>query len=171
MKKIIGYSLLLVILLTTSCAQQPAPGDEYPPSTSIFPTATPIPEDERATIIIGLDMGGGGAGFAATLYAQEVSTGEDFTIFLPAGSHGASNFPTSAPVTLFVRAPATYVFYARLINAPDNYYYGYTTCDENNDCVLKAVEVAPYQTYNITINDRGALLPERGEPVTIPWTK
>lgn len=169
--KIIGCSLLLVILLTTSCARQPAPQDKYPPSTSIFPTATPIPEDERATIIIGLDMGGGGAGFAATLYAQEVLTGEDFTIFLPAGSHGASNFPTSAPVMLFVRAPATYVFYARLINAPDNYYYGYTICDENNNCLLKAVDVTPGQTYNITINERGALLPERGEPVTIPWTK
>lgn len=170
MKKIIGYSLLLVFLLLISCAPVPNPRDKYPASTSIFPTATPIPEDERATIIIGLDMGGGGAGFAATLYAQEVSTGEDFTIFLSAGSHGASNFPTSAPQMLYVRAPATYVFYARLINAPDNYYYGYTTCADD-ECLLKAIEVAPGQTYSVTINDRGALLPERGKPVTIPWTK
>ena len=43
--------------------------------------ATPTPG--MATITATFDMGGGGAGFAATIYAQEVNSGKTFHAFLP----------------------------------------------------------------------------------------
>lgn len=135
----------------------------------MFPTATPLAEAQRATLIIGLDMGGGGAGFSATLYAQEVTRGENFHTFLSAGMHGASTLPTSAPVVLFVRAPATYVFFARLTNAPDEYHYGATICGADGACVLRALQVEPGKNYHVTINDSSALLPELDKAVSLPW--
>jgi len=157
-------------LILTLAACQPTRATEIPPATSMFPTATPLAETQRATLVIGLDMGSGGAGFSATLYAQEVTLGESFHTFLSAGMHGASTLPTSAPVILFVRAPGTYVFFARLTNAPDEYHYGATICEAGgNPCVLRALKVEAGKMYHITIDDSAALLPELGKPVTTPW--
>ncbi|GAB4480867.1 MAG: hypothetical protein OHK0031_02300 [Anaerolineales bacterium] len=158
----------LLLFLLSACLPTPRL-TEIPPATSMFPTATPLAETERATLIIGLDMGSGGAGFSATLYAQDVTSGKNFHTFLSAGMHGASTLPTSAPVMLFVRAPATYVFFARLTNAPDEYHYGATTCGADGVCVLQALKVEPGQTYHVTINDSAALLPELEKPVSLPW--
>jgi hypothetical protein len=130
------------------------------------------PEPQLATVTVTFDMGGGGAGFAATIYAQEVSTGKTFKSFYPAGSHGLVVLPTSPPVSFTVEAPGTYVFYATLIEAPDDYQYGATSCLAGEPCprsVLKAVEVEPGGTYSITIADRAAPIPTQNAPVTVPW--
>jgi len=119
-----------------------------------------------------LDLGGGGSGFAATLYAQEVTTGKTVHAFQSAGSHCLVVLPTSEPVALTVEAPGTYVFYARLINDPDSYHFGATGCQAGQDCVsseLLALKVAPGESYHVVIADRKALLPVEGKPVTVPW--
>ena len=77
---------------------------------------TPAPA--MATVYVTFDMGGGGAGFAALLYAQEVTSGKTFKGFAPAGSHGGVVLPTSPPVGIQVEAPGTYVFYAALDQRP-----------------------------------------------------
>lgn len=144
---------------------------EVPPIT---PVPTPTLTGDLAEILIGLDMGGGGAGFAATIYAQEVETGKTFKIFLPAGMHGQAVLPTSPPLLMSVQAPGTYVFYARLINAPDDYFYGYTRCRVGEDCpdhALLAVTVIPNRRYQIMIADKGVILPEIDQPVTVPWVR
>jgi hypothetical protein len=124
--------------------------------------------------MVSFDMGGGGAGFAATLYAQEVGSGKTFKGFYPAGSHGGVVRPTSPPVSVIVDAPGTYVFYARLIEAPDDYHFGATGCQAGTDCdsaVLKALDVQPGETYAVVIADRKALLPQVDQPVTVPWER
>ena len=125
-----------------------------------------------ATVFLNLDLGNGGSGFAATLYAQEVTSGKTFKGFYAAGSHGQVVLPTSQPVSIVVDAPGTYVFYATLIEAPDDYHYGATGCKPGNNCPglsLLAVAVAPGGAYPITISDRSAQLPTPGAPVTVPW--
>jgi len=127
---------------------------------------------KTATVYALLDLGGGGSGFAATLYAQEVNTGKTVHVFQSAGSHGLVVLPTSAPVAMTVEAPGTYVFYARLINEPDSYHFGATGCMAGQDCsdsTLQAIEVAAGKSYQVVIADRKALLPKEGEPVTVPW--
>jgi len=127
---------------------------------------------KTSTVYALLDLGGGGSGFAATLYAQEVTTGKTVHVFQSAGSHGLVVLPTSAPVAITVEAPGTYVFYARLINDPDIYHYGATGCMAGQDCSdseLLAIKVDPGESYHVVIADRKALLPEEGEPVTVPW--
>lgn len=148
--------LLLTILVLSGCAAQPSP--------------TPQP----ATVFVRLDLGGGGSGFAATLYAQEVATGKTVHQFQSAGSHGLVVLPTSEPIKFELDAPGTYVFYATLINNPDDYHYGSTGCIALQNCTssdLLALEVAPGGVYNVTITDQGALLPTPGAPVTVPWHK
>lgn len=176
MKKISLFFLLVIGL--AACAR-PKPPQSDP---NWFLTATVAPairlqstatlEGELAHIVIGLDMGGGGAGFAATLYAQEVNTGKTFHTFLSAGMHGLAVLPTSEPVSLSVQAPGTYVFYARLINEPDAYHYGYTNCPKLQECTdraLIAIQVDANQTYRVTISDRKAVLPAVDQPVSVPW--
>jgi hypothetical protein len=72
--------------------------------------ATPTPQ--LADIQVTFDMGGGGSGFAASLFAQEVTTGETFKGFYPAGSHGLVVMPTSAPILISVEAGPTCSCYA-----------------------------------------------------------
>lgn len=127
---------------------------------------------KTATVYAVLDLGGGGSGFAATLYAQEVTTGRTVHVFQSAGSHGLVVLPTSAPIAMTVEAPGTYVFYAKLINDPDSYHFGATGCPAGKDCTssdLLAIEVLPGKVYNVVIADRKALLPDQGQPVTVPW--
>lgn len=150
-------------------------------TATIVPFYTQVPsptfEGPPATVNIALNMGAGGAGFSATLYAQEVYTGRTVGIFMSAGMHTASFLPTSPPLDMAVPAPGTYVFYARLTNAPTEYHYGYTACTIPTDCVggpLVALDVLPGEHYTVLIADRKALLPgndERGLPVTVPWVK
>jgi hypothetical protein len=127
---------------------------------------------QTATVYAILDLGGGGSGFAATLYAQEVTSGKTIHAFQPAGSHGLVVLPTSEPLALTVEAPGTYVFYARLINEPDSYHFGATGCPAGQDCAnadLLAITVEPGETYHVVIADRKAALPKEGEPVMAPW--
>ena len=80
-------------------------------------------------------------------------------------------------MVLQVEAPGTYVFYARLSNAPTDYFYGFTDCVYFNDCAaerhkLKAVDIFPGMTYRIILDgDRKVILPERDVPVIVPWGK
>jgi hypothetical protein len=140
------------------------------PGCGASPTATPQP----ATVFIRLDLGGGGSGFAATLYAQEITTGKTVHQFQSAGSHGLVVLPTSEPIKFELDAPGSYVFYATLINNPDDYHYGSTGCVALQNCAdstLLALDVTPGEVYNVTITDRHALLPTPGAPVTVPWRK
>jgi hypothetical protein len=137
---------------------------------SSFPAFSPQP----ATVYVRLDLGGGGSGFAATLYAQEVTTGKTVHLFQSAGSHGLVVLPTSEPIKFQLDAPGVYVFYATLINNPDDYKYGATGCAALENCSnseLVALEVTPGGVYNVTITDRHALLPTPGVPVIVPWHK
>jgi len=167
---------------TSGRSTEPAPArQDYFLTATIVPFYTHVPSPtvigQPANIVVALNMGGGGAGFSANIYAQEVYTGQTFTTFMSAGMHTASFLPTSAPVNLSIQAPGTYIFYARLSNAPTEYHYGSTECRDPTECVgspLIAVDVLPGETYNIYIADRKALLPDndkRGLPVTVPWVK
>ena len=150
-------------------------------TATLVPFYTQVPSPtfvgEPATVNIALNMGSGGAGFSANLYAQEVYTGRTVGIFMSAGMHTAPLLPTSPPLDMAVPAPGTYVFYARLSNDPMDYHYGYTECSVPTDCVgspLLALDVLPGKHYTVLIVDRKALLPgidERGLPVTVPWVK
>jgi len=80
--------------------------------------------------------------------------------------------PTSAPILVTVEAPGRYVFYATLIEAPDDYPFGATECGAGADCRstgLVALGVVPGGTYSVTIADRPAPIPTPGAPVTVPW--
>jgi hypothetical protein len=168
---------------TSLLATEPAPvvRQDYFLTATIVPFYTHVPSPTvigtPANIVVALNMGSGGAGFSANIYAQEVYTGQTFTTFMSAGMHTAPLLPTSAPVSLAIQAPGTYIFYARLSNAPTEYHYGSTECRNPTECVgspLIAVDVLPGETYNIYIADRKALLPDndkRGLPVTVPWVK
>lgn len=155
--RVLVYGLLCVLaLLLAGCG--------------FLATATP----QTATVMVTFDLGGGGSGFAATLYAQEVSSGRTFKGFYPAGSHGGVVSPTSPPVSVTVDAPGSYIFYARLIEAPDDYHFGATGCPAGTDCpssVLKALDVQPGGTYEVVIADRKALLPQVDQPVDVPWER
>ena len=144
-------------------------------SISLAGCATVIGATSRyATVFVRLDLGGGGSGFAATLYAQEVTTGKTVHQFQSAGSHGLVVLPTSEPIDFQLEAPGTYIFYATLINNPDDYHYGSTGCAAGQDCAssdLVALEVVPGGVYNVVISDRHALLPTPGSPVIVPWHK
>ena len=168
---------------TSVLATEPAPTvrQNYFLTATIVPFYTHVPSPTvigtPANIVVALNMGSGGAGFSANIYAQEVYTGQTFTTFMSAGMHTAPLLPTSAPVSLSIQAPGTYIFYARLSNAPTEYHYGSTECRNPTECIgspLIAVDVLPGETYNIYIADRKALLPDndkRGLPVTVPWVK
>ena len=126
---------------------------------------------KQAQVTVTFDMGGGKAGFAATIYAQEVTSGKTFKGFYSAGSHGLVVLP-SEPISITIDAPGTYVFYATLINNPDDYHYGATGCQAGTDCPssdLQALDVLPGESYQVTIADRSALLPTPGAPVGVPW--
>ena len=198
MKKTLPIVLILGFILIAACMSNPTPTElpipapmtvqlTQPPAVdpNYFLTATIVPfitlaptstfEGTPAIVNIALNMGAGGAGFSANLYAQEVNTGRTVTIFMSAGMHTAPLLPTSPPLDMAVPAPGTYVFYARLSNAPTEYHYGYTECSIPTDCVgspLIALNVEPGERYTILIADRKAILPDndkRGLPVTVPY--
>jgi hypothetical protein len=110
--------------------------------------------------------------FAATIYAQEVNTGQ--TTKFAYGPH-------TPYLVADLKTAGTYVFYARLVEAPDDYHYGFTgyradayghmtrggTRDPNVNLI--ALDVKPGGKYKVYISDHWAELPEPGKPVTVPW--
>lgn len=125
-----------------------------------------------ATVTITFDMGTGGSGFTAMIYAQEVSSGKTFHVVMPSSSHGGVILPTSPPLSLTVEAPGTYVFYAVLINA--DRHYGATGCQALTDCPssdLVALDVEAGKSYEVYIGDWKAKIPPTGVPVDVPWHK
>jgi hypothetical protein len=133
-----------------------------------------VPTPRPATVTVTFDLGGGGTGFAAMIYAQEVTTGKTFKILYPAGSHGGVVLPTSPPVSLSVDAPGSYVFYASLNEAPDDYHFGYNGCQPGSDCssrTLKVIDVAPGGVYQVYITQRFNVIPTPGAPVSQPWVR
>jgi len=128
---------------------------------------------KTAKVQIKFDIYGGDNAFAATIYAQEVTTGQTTTF--PYGPH-------TPFITADLKTPGTYVFYARLVEAPDDYHYGYTgtapasyghgarggTQDPATSSLV-AVAVKAGGTYKVYVNDHWAVLPVPGEPVKVPW--
>jgi hypothetical protein len=185
MKKNIAVFIYATLFGLVACVANtnanPAEDPNYFLTATIVPFYTHVPSPTvvgpPANVMVALNMGGGGAGFSANIYAQEVNTGQTFTTFMSAGMHTAPLLPTSPPVFLAIQAPGTYVFYARLSNAPTEYHYGSTECRVPTECTgtpLLAVDVVPGETYYVYIADRKALLPDndkRGLPVTVPWVK
>jgi len=173
--------LILPTPTAISLTKPPTVEPNYFLTATIVPFYTQVPSPTvvgaPAIVNIALNMGSGGAGFSANLYAQEVYTGKTFTLFMSAGMHTAPLLPTSPPLDIAIQAPGTYIFYARLSNAPTEYHYGYTECTIPTDCVgspLIALDVLPGERYNVYIADRKTLLPDndkRGLPVTVPWVK
>jgi hypothetical protein len=129
----------------------------------------PAPTPEPAQVTVIFDLGGGGSGFSASLYAQEVSSGLTFSKPYSSSSHGMVVLPTSAPLVFNLPAPGVYIFYANLVNAPEDYHYGYTGCpaevDDCQDELLKALEVQPGGVYEVYIGNRYG---ERHAPVATP---
>jgi hypothetical protein len=124
-------------------------------------------------VTIKFDIYGGDNAFAATLYAQEVATGQ--TQSFPYGPH-------TPYLEVDLKTPGRYVFYARLVEAPDDYHYGYTSeqpvayghmtrggTQDPTTASLVAVAVQPGGKYKAYVNDYRALLPVPGQPVTVPW--
>jgi hypothetical protein len=163
MKKSISIFICATLFALTACVANTNNNSDKDPNSfltaTIVPFYTHVPSPTvvgpPANVMVALNMGGGGAGFSANIYAQEVNTGQTFTTFMSAGMHTA----------------------ARLSNAPTEYHYGSTECRVATECTgtpLIAVDVEPGQTYYIYIADRKALLPDndkRGLPVTVPWVK
>ena len=137
------------------------------------------PTPEPAQVTVTFDMGGGGAGKSATLYAQEVTSGETVSQAYSSSGHGQVVLPTSAPLVFSLPAPGVYIFYANLVNAPEDYHYGYTGCpkgvDDCQDDVLQALEVQPGGVYEVYISDRigerHAPVPTPHAPVSVPYEK
>lgn len=128
---------------------------------------------KTAQIVVKFDQAGGDNMFAASVYAQEVTTGA--TQSFPYDPHTPS-------ITISLKKPGTYVFYARLVEAPDDYHYGYTSEQAvpyghmargtiGDPGGLIGVNVKLGGKYKAYINDYRASLPERGKPVTVPWRK
>jgi hypothetical protein len=126
---------------------------------------------KSATVRVKFDQSGGDNTFAATVYAQEVTTGE--TITFPYDPHTIGIF-------LKLIKPGKYVFYARLVEAPDDYHYGYTSDQAvgyghmtrggiGQPEGLIALDIRLGEKYNVYIQDYRATLPERDKPVTVPW--
>jgi len=82
-------------------------------------TAAPTPTPQQALVSVTFDLGGGGTGFAATMYAQEVDSGKTFSHPYAAGSHGGVVLP-GQPIMMSVDALGVYVFYGAFVNAPES---------------------------------------------------
>ena len=127
---------------------------------------------KTAKVTIKFVIYGNDNAFAATIYAQEVNTGQ--TTKFAYGPHTPS-------ITVDLKLPGTYVFYARLVEAADDYHYGFTgyqagayghmtrggTRDASTNLI--ALDVKPGGEYKVFISDSWAVLPEPGKPVTVAW--
>ena len=159
----IRYILIIVLslaILLTSCASQ----------------AIATPQSASVTVIF--DLAGGGSGFSLTIYAQEVSTGKTYSMLYSSSAHGQVVLPTSAPLVFNIAAPGTYVFYSNMLNAPEDYHFGFTGCGPAPDCtttVLKAIDVVAGGFYQVYFSDRSgerhAPVPTPHAPLTVPWER
>jgi len=136
------------------------------------------PWQRSATVTVMFDLAGGGSGFSLSVYAQEVRTGKTYYELYSSGAHGGVILPTSGPLTFSVDAPGTYIFYANMINAPEDYHFGATGCGPGPECAssdLKAIDVSPGHSYEIYFSDRSgerhAPVPTPHAPVTVPWQR
>ena len=155
----IVLAFLLLLLLLAGCSR-----------------ATPTPQ--YANVEVTFDLAGGGSGFSLTVYAQEVSTGKSYSQAYSSSSHGGVVLPTSAPLVFTLEAPGTYIFYANMVNAPEDYHYGATGCSPGPDCgstVYKAIDVSPGGEYEVYFSDRSgerhAPVPTPHALVTVPWQR
>jgi hypothetical protein len=110
--------------------------------------------------------------FAATVFAQEVNTGQTFKF-----AYG----PHTPYIVAELKQPGTYVFYATLVEAPDDYHYGFTGYQaaayghmtrggtRDSSVNLIALDLKPGGTYKAFISDHWAELPKPNQPVTVPW--
>ncbi len=158
MKEFIAQGMLLLLLAGCALASTPTP--------------------QPATVVVAFDLAGGGSGFSLTVYAQEVTSGKSYSQPYSSGSHGGVVLPTSAPLVFTLEAPGTYIFYANLVNAPEDYHYGYTGCPPGPDCestVYQAIDVSPGEEYQVYFSsrtgERHAPVPTPHAPVTVPWTR
>ncbi len=130
-------------------------------------------DQKTAKVTVKFDIVGGDNSFGATIYAQEVTSGQ--TLLFPYGPH-------TPYIALDLPAPGRYVFYARLVEAPDDYHYGYTSespaayghgtrggTQDPAKASLIAVDTKPGGHYKAYINDYRAILPVPGGPVKVPW--
>lgn len=138
--------------------------------------ATPTPQ--LASVTVQFDLAGGGSGFSLVIYAQDVDSGESVSQTYSSSSHGQVVLPTSAPLVFSLPAPATYIFYANMLNAPDEYHFGATGCPPGPDCaatVYQALDVNPGGEYTVYFSDRSgerhAPVPTPHAPVTVPWKR
>lgn len=138
--------------------------------------ATPTPQ--YASVEVTFDLAGGGSGFSLTVYAQDVDSGESISQLYSSSSHGQVVLPTSAPLVFTLEAPGTYIFYANMLNAPDEYHFGATGCGPGPDCestVYKAIDVSPGGDYKVYFSDRSgerhAPVPTPHAQVTVPWER
>jgi hypothetical protein len=126
-----------------------------------------------AKVTVKFDIADGDNAFAATVYVQEVERGE--TLSFPYAPH-------TPYITVDLKRPGTYVFYSRLVEAPEDYHYGYTSArpvayghmtrggtQDPATASLIAIDAKPGGSYKAYINDYRAALPERDKPVTVPW--
>ena len=134
------------------------------------------PTPQPATVVVAFDLAGGGSGFSLTVYAQEVTSGKSYSQPYSSSSHGGVVLPTSAPLVFTLDAPGTYIFYANLVNAPEDYHYGNTGCPPGPDCestVYHALDVSPGEEYQVYFSsrqgERHAPVPTPHAPVTVPW--
>ncbi len=116
-----------------------------------------------ATAYITLDTGAGDSAFQSVIYVQNVATGETASYPFP---------PHAPPLLVYIPESGVYVFYARLIEAMDDYYFGSTGRLPQGPSPRKgllAVKVDTGKEYRILINDRSVELPEKGKPVSVSW--
>lgn len=159
MKQIKAVAFLMLLALA-GCA-----GLASPPG----PTPTPEP----ATVRVTLDLGSGGTGFGAVIFAQEVASGQTYSLPYTSGSHGGVVLEDQ-PITFTIDVPGTYVFYGYLINAPESYHFGATGCPPATDCPssdLVGFDISLGGAYQVTISDRSAPIPTPHAPVTVPWRR
>jgi hypothetical protein len=155
----IGPGFALLILLLSACSR-----------------VTPTPE--TASVTVQFDLAGGGSGFSLVIYAHNVDTGESVSQTYSSSAHGQVVLPTSAPLVFNLPAPGTYIFYANMLNAPDEYHFGATGCPPGPDCtseVYKALDITPGGEYWVYFSDRSgerhAIVPTPHAPVTVPWER
>jgi hypothetical protein len=71
-----------------------------------------------------------------------------------------------------VPEPGTYVFYARLVEAVDDYFFGCARKAAKGASPgkgLLAYDIEAGKEYRILVNYRTVKLPEKGKPVVVAW--
>lgn|GEM_PF-6722596 len=115
-----------------------------------------------AVAYVTLDTGAGDSAFQSVVYVQNLETGETASYPFP---------PHAPPLLVYIPEAGSYVFYARLIEAMDDYFFACTGRPPQGASPKKGllvVKIATGKEYRILINDRSVELPEKGKPVRVP---